>query len=105
MFLSDSIASSNFPARTLSTAGRTAAALDAAPALRRSRKNPTTCGVSTADLSKASILEVKAIGAAARIGTVPEPGAATVAAGRVTRNGRATCPTLRPPTITTARAT
>src|SRR6185503_670946 len=100
-----SIASSNLPARTLSTAGLTVAALDAAAALRRSRKNPTTCGASTDDLSKASIFEVNAIGAAARIGTVPAPGDAIVAAGRVTRNGRATWPTFFPPTITTARAT
>jgi len=53
---------SNLPARTLSTAGLTAAALDAAAALRRSRKNPTTCGASTDDLSNASIFEVNAIG-------------------------------------------
>src|SRR5262249_61868477 len=95
----------NCPARAFSSAGRTAGALAAAAARIRSRKKPSTCGVSTDDLSKLSIFDANTIGADGRIATVPAPGADIAGIARVTRNGRTTWPTLRPPTVTTARAT
>ena len=98
-------ASSSLPARALSRAGRRAAASAAAAALIRSRKKPSTCGVRTADLSNASIRDANAIGAAGFSGAVEPARTAATGPARVTRKGRMTCPTLRPLTEMTARAT
>lgn len=99
-----SAAASNRPPRAASTAAD--GALPRLPTFILSRKKPTTGGVRTDARSNVSARDVNAMGAAAP-GARREsvPGAVGTGAVRTMRNGRVTCPILRPPAEMIARTT